>query len=723
MYENTDTVQALIDLSLPRFTKLEDGRLPKVRSWPVTDQPPSSPATSRDGGGYRTPSPFLQSDGLMTACLPGGPVRSDYRLPMSMDSSTPPTPMGSVLSNSDDDVPLRTDQNDRRKVQRRELNDDQPGPIEAPDQVPDVSPVPVDRVGSVSLCEAGQLSPEGVTPNRKMRPITLIRKPIPRLKMNHDKPYGLRSKDKPHEVRGARDAPVEGWEYEVSHNEPPLDLTASDTMIRDDPVSDPKSVARPVLVKMKVPRLLRHQEKLQLTTTESASVSKLGLIANRESVVETPALTSEAAGSDVPLLPQRVVAKENADLMTDRGPDAETASTTLTPPGMVLSPPVRQLHQPPPPSEAPDWSDGEGMQLVIVENPPVPSTPKQNDDGILVSSADVVSTSLRLDSSQEPGTLSTPLSPNRVRTGHSQDMPAEGSIFDVSPDLPGFNMRPAGGGVQQLMNTLPPANYVGFDNPFFGSPIAYAQCQNTSGMDTTTTLPVYNIPRNCHIGVDQSSVPTVFASGVSADSIPWSTAEEIIRDIAREGPFDVGTTPMDTEVSPQICSSLPGCPFRMTSYTPPPPGDTDARYGLQLHHPRFLEFVGAPESARLLNQSPSFWVDRLGHDSAMAAAVHLQRDAGYMMTNLQILGQFVTSLHRMSSEMLSISVNLSVFPAAEVDRLSVLPQPQRAAKYMTAMGLWRPPSGPVIPGPLPVTSCTSCMNCESCFGRRGPTAQ
>ena len=151
--------------------------------------------------------------------------------------------------------------------------------------------------------------------------------------------------------------------------------------------------------------------------------------------------------------------------------------------------------------------------------------------------------------------------------------------------------------------------------------------------------------------------------------------------------------------------------------------DADTRYGLQLHHPRFLEFIGAPESARLLNQSPSFWVDQLGQDSAMAAAMNLQRDAGFMMTNLQILGQFVMSLHRMSAEMLSIGVDHVVFPVDEVDRLSVMPRAQRAAKYMSAMGLWRPPSGVGTPGPLPLSTCTSCMQCESCFGRRGPSAQ
>ena len=37
----------------------------------------------------------------------------------------------------------------------------------------------------------------------------------------------------------------------------------------------------------------------------------------------------------------------------------------------------------------------------------------------------------------------------------------------------------------------------------------------------------------------------------------------------------------------------------------------------------------------------------------MAAVVNLQRDAGIMLSNLQILSQFVTSLDRMSSEMMS----------------------------------------------------------------------
>ena len=106
----------------------------------------------------------------------------------------------------------------------------------------------------------------------------------------------------------------------------------------------------------------------------------------------------------------------------------------------------------------------------------------------------------------------------------------------------------------------------------------------------------------------------------------------------------------------------------------------------------------------------------------MAAAVNLQKDAGIMLSNLQILSQFVTSLHIMSSEMMSIGMGRVVFPAEEITDLSPAPQATRAAKYMAEMGVWRPQMGPGDPGPVPASSCNTCMNCRYCFpeGRLPP---
>ena len=169
---------------------------------------------------------------------------------------------------------------------------------------------------------------------------------------------------------------------------------------------------------------------------------------------------------------------------------------------------------------------------------------------------------------------------------------------------------------------------------------------------------------------------------------------------------------MDTEDSPLVTTGLPGCLYRITSYNGPAISDMNPAFGLQLHHPRFLEFIGAPESARLLYRSPTFWLDRL----------NLQRDAGVLLSNLQILSQFVKSLHRMSSEMIFIGMGRVVFPAEEIAALSPAPRAPRATKYMAVMGLWRPQTGPGDPGPVPASSCNACMNCRYCFteGRLPP---
>ena len=96
-------------------------------------------------------------------------------------------------------------------------------------------------------------------------------------------------------------------------------------------------------------------------------------------------------------------------------------------------------------------------------------------------------------------------------------------------------------------------------------------------------------------------------------------------DVSREGPFDAYSSPMDTGDSPLITTGLPGCPYRITSYNGPAVADTNPAFGMQLHHPRFLEFIGAPESAQLLYHSPVFWKQCLGEEDALAAAVSLRQ--------------------------------------------------------------------------------------------------
>ena len=227
-----DTVQALMDLSLPRFTRLKDGGFPKTRLWPITEQPPSSPVSVRDGNRTRTPSPCYELDDISSASSTGETTTNDYRLTLPTDSPNSITPVGSILSFSDDDLPLCSGQEDRRKVQRRDVDEDGPPgltevleyvpiPRKTPVEVPIYTPTPRDQPVEVPImrvrpaddrmydpmlgewpvedrfCAANTLrKPAGGQTLRTSPVDTLVHKPIPRERLSGEKPYGLRPRER-----------------------------------------------------------------------------------------------------------------------------------------------------------------------------------------------------------------------------------------------------------------------------------------------------------------------------------------------------------------------------------------------------------------------------------------------------------------------------------------------------------------------------------------------
>ena len=60
----------------------------------------------------------------------------------------------------------------------------------------------------------------------------------------------------------------------------------------------------------------------------------------------------------------------------------------------------------------------------------------------------------------------------------------------------------------------------------------------------------------------------------------------------------------------------------------------------------------------------------MGQQDAISAALQLQHDAGLMVLNLQVLGQFVTSLNRISSEVMRLAFGPEIFPAEAIDAVA-----------------------------------------------------
>ena len=81
------------------------------------------------------------------------------------------------------------------------------------------------------------------------------------------------------------------------------------------------------------------------------------------------------------------------------------------------------------------------------------------------------------------GDSSVPLS--LIQAGRSQEVPEDGSLFNVSPVSPGFLMRPSGATVQQPEAGLPLLLTLDrFSDPVLGDPIVFAQCALIPGSDT-----------------------------------------------------------------------------------------------------------------------------------------------------------------------------------------------------------------------------------------------
>ena len=172
-------------------------------------------------------------------------------------------------------------------------------------------------------------------------------------------------------------------------------------------------------------------------------------------------------------------------------------------------------------------------------------------------------------------------------------------MFQGSPDSKGFLLWMVAAAGPGLPLGLPgPSETVAACPPLLGDPVAFDISSSVpeSGY-SGLVIPVSSASVRNYVDASVLFCTDGTAPGLFSQSGRWSSAIPQTRNITREGPFDVYCSPIDTGDYPLVSTGLPGCPYRFTSYTAPPVADTDPAFGIQLHHPRFLEFVVAPESA------------------------------------------------------------------------------------------------------------------------------
>ena len=86
--------------------------------------------------------------------------------------------------------------------------------------------------------------------------------------------------------------------------------------------------------------------------------------------------------------------------------------------------------------------------------------------------------------------------------------------------------------------------------------------------------------------------PVTKGSPSSAECVAM---DDVGLDLSREGPFDACNADQEPGQSPMVLDSMSGCQYRMTSYEDQTNrDDLDPSYGIHLHDPRMMEYMGAP---------------------------------------------------------------------------------------------------------------------------------
>ena len=189
---------------------------------------------------------------------------------------------------------------------------------------------------------------------------------------------------------------------------------------------------------------------------------------------------------------------------------------------------------------------------------------------------------------------SPPFLPNRVQAGRSQNVPDEGSLFNVSPLSPGLLCRPSRGGQSPpAEGVLLPTTLDDFDDSVLGDPITYARCEQLPGSESQLSLPVYAWPSGSAFLLDPTLLQTVLASGTSSQP--------------EEGTSAVAP-PMDLGDGRLLETGLPGGPYRFSGSRGMPFSDRESSVWLTVSS----SMVSGVSRSAGVGPAPRLFADVLG---------------------------------------------------------------------------------------------------------------
>ena len=206
-----------------------------------------------------------------------------------------------------------------------------------------------------------QLRPVGGQTLRESPVDALVCKPTPRERPGGEKPYGPRPKERPVDVPKPKGRPLDGLGYEPILRERPVGTDAYELRPEEWPVANPKLMGRPVDEKAKVSTPVDDEAYEPMTESRPVADPRLG-------IRPVDVVACEPTPRDNQTIMRRPADGEKSIPMTDGRPAVGPKTIIRPKEGAVDPEAVPLLNKAPPPSEVPEWSDGEVMPLIIIEH-------------------------------------------------------------------------------------------------------------------------------------------------------------------------------------------------------------------------------------------------------------------------------------------------------------------------------------------------------------------
>ena len=307
-------------------------------------------------------------------------------------------------------------------------------------------------------------------------------------------------------------------------------------------------------------------------------------------------------------------------------------------------------------------------------------------------------TPLNPQGSQVSHLSSVQLSPNRVRSDFDIDTVDLDPLFATWPRCAGDLLL-----ISQISSPESPVSYASPDAPSRpdeasasvdsgrNCPATLSSITNHTGEIQLMTPSLIPLPAMINVQTDPAlllQLTQAYREWLSQPPpVPAADPPPVL---SREGPFHASAEPAAIRDHLLISNQRGGCPYHVTSYRDDGHSNLNSPFGMQVHHPRFLEWVGAPESARVLGRPPAEWLQLMSRQDTLHAALQLHCDASLLSSNLAVLHQYTISLHQTLTDVLHSVFGREIVPLGAVN--------ETAPVHFVHRFTWRPPVGPGGPG-------------------------